>query len=83
MQPRPVTQLPKNNSCDKNKLADDRNCARLYSSLAQFDYSSAAGPTISYTGGYAMAGGGGPVPKGTFKIVRYVSLNKAKLKQLG
>jgi hypothetical protein len=29
-----------------------------------------------------MAGGGGPVPKGTFKIVRYVSLNKAKLKQL-
>ena len=29
-----------------------------------------------------MAGGGGPIPKGTFKVVRYVTLKDAQLDKL-
>jgi hypothetical protein len=29
-----------------------------------------------------MAGGGGPIPKGTFKVVRYVTLNQTQLSKI-
>jgi len=29
-----------------------------------------------------MAGGGGPIPKGTFKVVRYITLDDKKLAKI-